>query len=205
MGLDGGALDSIVTRQRREKKDKLYVKLDGNSVVVGNKIRLSIKHGDNIIILEDEFKSSYDCTTCKGVGEVEWNCLKCDGAGCSRCGGTGKMMRNCDVCKGKGALIELPDQAKSRPTSGTVQCVGPLVMYRFHIFNWHFGLRKNGYKQGDKVAYSGYTGHLIPFKGNTRLRIMRETEPFCLVEEIEGEAIGEEVTFVDKDTAYDLS
>lgn len=203
MAHEDNIVDTMITRQRQEKKDKLYVRIDGNSVVVGNKIRLSVNQGKNIIILEDEFKSSYDCTGCKGTGEIEGKCIRCNGTGfelqsadpanpnvCGRCGATGKLVRECSICKGKGALIELPDQAKSRPTSGIIQCIGPDVTF---------------YKQRDKVAYSGYTGHLIPFKGNTRLRIMLESEPFCLVEDLEGELIGEPIEFVDKDTAYDLT
>src|SRR5882757_6143514 len=152
---DKGAVSSIIERQRKEKKDKLYIVVDdvNDRVIVGGAIALKIKHGDTVIILEDEFKSSYDCT---------------------KCGGTGKNRFDtpCSFCNGKGALLEIPDQAKARPTSGKIVAVGPDIATS---------------KIGDRVAYSGYTGHLIPFKGNTRLRIMREIEYFCHIEEVDGQ------------------
>lgn len=145
---------------------------EANRVIVGNSIALSVRCGDNIIILEDEFKSSYDCK-------------KCGGKGVNRFGA------QCTECNGKGMLLEIPDIAKARPTSGRIMAKGPDVTL---------------YEIGERVAYSGYTGHLIPFKGNNRLRIMREKEPFCLVEEIEGaEDNAEKIEFIDKDTAYDLT
>ena len=206
--VDKGEVKSIIERQRREKKDKLYVVVDEehSRVIVGGAIGLAIKNGDTVIILEDEFKSSYDCKTCDGTGEVIKNCLKCSGTGidesvkadsndpiinCGKCEGKGSWLISCTDCNGKGALLEIPDQAKARPTSGKIVAVGPGVQFS---------------ALGDRVAYSGYTGHLIPFKGNTRLRIMREGEYFCHIEEIQGaKQEGEKIEFVDKDTAYDLA
>ena len=210
--VDKGEVKSIIERQRKEKKDRLYIVVDEehSRVIVGGAIGLAIKNGDTVIILEDEFKSSYDCKTCDGTGEVIKNCLKCDGSGkgggittvehginktsyseCNKCDGKGSWLIPCTDCNGKGALLEIPDQAKARPTSGKIVAVGPDVKFSA-IY--------------DRVAYSGYTGHLIPFKGNTRLRIMREIEYFCHIEEIQGaKQEGEKIEFVDKDTAYDLT
>lgn len=203
---DKGAVSEIISRARRTKKDALYVRVVDNKVVIGERVALSIRLGDNIIVLEDEFKSSYDCTVCEGTGEVIKSCLKCAGSAwvcspdnpevlikCGKCDGQGSQVKECAACNGKGALLEIPDQAKARPTSGKVVARGPDA---------------HTYILGDRVAYSGYTGHLIPFKGNTRLRIMRETEPFCLVEDFDNGGMaqgGTPVEFVDKDTAYDLS
>ena len=104
--------------------------------------------------------------------------LECGGAGRNRFG------TQCSECNGRGALIEIPDQAKARPTSGKIVACGPDCKV---------------VKVGDRVAYSGYTGHLLPFKGNTRLRIMGENEFFCWVEDIEGaEQVGDKIEFVDK-------
>ena len=54
----------IASRQRTEVKDKLYVIVDEDNdrVIIGGVIALRLKMGAKIIILEDEFKSSYDCT-----------------------------------------------------------------------------------------------------------------------------------------------
>ena len=200
---DKGAVSEIISRTRKTKKDTLYVRVVDNKVVIGERVALSIRLGDNIIVLEDEFKSSYDCTVCEGTGELVVDCTKCEGTGqissngifsvCGKCSGHKSKTVVCGSCRGKGALLEIPDQAKARPTSGKIVARGPDA----HV-----------YSLGDRVAYSGYTGHLIPFKGNTRLRIMRQTEPFCLVEDFDngGSAQGgEAIEFVDKDTAYDLT
>lgn len=178
---DRGEVKQIIERQRKEKRDKLYVRVDveNNRVIIGGVIALKLKMGDSVIILEDEFKSSYDCKTCDGTGEITVNY------------GAGDMKKSCADCKGKGALIEIPDQAKARPTSGKIVAAGPNVVFA---------------QVGDRVAYSGYTGHLLPFKGNTRLRIMGEKEFFCYVEDVAGGTQeGEKIEFIDKDTAYDLS
>lgn len=204
---DKGAVSEIIGRARKQKKDSLYIRVEGNRVIVGERVALSLRSGDSIIVLEDEFKSSYDCTVCEGSGEIEKSCLRCGGQGnvemvvdgkgigesCGKCGGKGKWLIPCASCNGKGALLEIPDQAKARPTSGKVVARGPETLV---------------YSIGDRVAYSGYTGHLIPFKGNVRLRIMRETEPFCLIEDFDngGKAKGGvDIEFIDKDTAYDLT
>lgn len=206
---DRGEVKQIIERQRKEKRDKLYVRVDveNNRVIIGGVIALKLKMGDSVIILEDEFKSSYDCKTCDGTGEVIKTCLKCEGTGnldtpmsdnyleptmpCGKCEGKGTWLTECSDCKGKGALLEIPDQAKARPTSGKIVAAGPNVVFA---------------QVGDRVAYSGYTGHLLPFKGNTRLRIMGEKEFFCYVEDVAGGTQeGEKIEFIDKDTAYDLS
>jgi co-chaperonin GroES (HSP10) len=214
--VDKGEVNQIISRQRKEKADPFFVQSVDNKVMIGGKIKLSFKLGDSIIVYEDKFKSSYDCSTCDGVGDIVTLCTKCDGSGidatvspaieCGKCSGIGKITKECRACNGKGALLEIPDAAKARPTSGTVVAIGPEVCtYLFALFGYKF-FRKESYKIGDRVAYSGYTGHLIPFKGNTRLRIMRQNEPFCLVEDVPGASDrGEKIEFVDKDTAYDLS
>jgi co-chaperonin GroES (HSP10) len=184
-------------RQDREF-DPDYVVQDQNRVVVGGQIALSIVVGDNLIVLEDRYKDPNVCEICNDTKKVYDRCGICGGSGvnrfntnCSSCGGKGGLNIVCEACRGK---IILPDQAKARPTSGVIMSVGPEVKV---------------YKKGDRVAYSGYTGHLLPFKGkgvgqNTRLRIMTEREPFCLVEQV-GEATEEmKIEFISKDTAYEL-
>jgi co-chaperonin GroES (HSP10) len=190
-------------RQQLQKKDKLYVRSENNRVIVGERVALSIRVKDNIVVLEDEFKSEYDCKECDGVGQVVTNCTKCEGTGqyldptdinsiCGKCNGVGTRISECKACNGKGLSIVIPDQAKTRPTSGKIVAVGPETIF---------------YKIGERVTYTGYTGHLIPFKGNTRLRIMREVEAFCLVEDYgdPNSAVGMVIEFVDKDSPYDVS
>lgn len=198
-------LQEIIKKRRREIKKELHIESKGNCAIVGGAIELEILNGKNIMILEDEFQSSYDCKTCKGSGQIIKECLKCQGFGvlyshtihtetstpCAKCEGKGKWLEDCKDCNGKGALLEIPDSAKARPTSGCLISIGPEVTI---------------YKLKDRVAYSGYTGHLLPFKGNSRIRVMNESEPFCIIRDVEGATdIAEKLEFVDKDTAYDLS
>jgi co-chaperonin GroES (HSP10) len=188
--------------EAKEKQDRefdaTYTIQDGNRVIVGEQIALSIVVGDNIIVLEDRYKDPNVCDVCNDTKRVIDRCGVCGGSGvnrfntnCSACAGKGSMTIVCEACRGK---IILPDRAKARPTSGVVMSVGPDVKV---------------YKIGDRVAYSGYTGHLIPFKGgkigqNTRLRIMTEREPFCLVEQVGQAADDVKIEFISKDTAYDV-
>jgi co-chaperonin GroES (HSP10) len=178
--------------QRLNEFDPSYVVQKDNKIIIGGQIALSIVLGDNIIVLEDQYKDPYACDKCNDIKKIKINCSRCDGKGknrfenaCSDCAGKGQVEVICQACKGR---IIIPDQAKARPTSGRIVCIGPEVRV---------------YNVNDRVAYSGYTGHLIPFKGNTRLRIMTEREPFCLVENVSS-GTGVKVEFIDKDTAYDL-
>lgn len=197
--VDKGEVNAMLTRRRKEKKDKLFITAfpdELTKAIIGGKIYLEIRRAKDIIILEDEFKSSYDCSLCEGTGEIVSVCGKCEGKGknrfdsdCPICSGQGEIVMTCTGCNGKGALLEIPDQAKARPTSGIIIAQGKECEL---------------YKIGERIAYTGYTGHLLPFKGNTRVRIMGENDAMCLVGEIAG-ATGETIEFIDKDNAYDLT
>jgi hypothetical protein len=67
----------------------------------------------------------------------------------------------------------VPDSAKSLPTSGTIVSIGPLCINR---------------KVGERVVFGAHCGFFLPFKGNVRLRMMRETEPLCLLHLIDTDA-----------------
>jgi co-chaperonin GroES (HSP10) len=199
-----GEAVNIPARNRAEaakNKDKVYIEVGENRVIINDAIALDIVMGDNIMILEDQFKSGYECRECDGVGTKIVSCLKCEGSGeggvdntgmipCGLCDGKGSREVSCKFCNGKGATLEVPESSKSRPTSGTIVACGPdartLVL-------------------GERVAYSGHTGHLLPFKGNNRLRIMREREPFCRITTLKDqESESSKIEFIDKDNPYDL-
>jgi co-chaperonin GroES (HSP10) len=193
-------------RMEEEKlEDRVYIHLDteNNCVIVNKALKLIVRTKDNIMVLEDPSIDTTLCSECKGKKEFFVTCLKCDGTGtlagetaedlpteCGRCDGKGQRLETCKLCKGTGQGIVLPDSAKTRPTSGRIVSKGPDCSI---------------YNLGDRVAYSGYTGHLLPFKGNNRIRVMREIEPFCQLIDLNIEGEHESVDFVDKDSAYDLS
>lgn len=188
--------DLIARIDAGSKANSINIRSKDNKCIVNESLVLEVKHGDNIMILEDKFKSSYDCKTCKGSGKVIVGCLKCDGLGrfdpdtdCGKCEGSGIVTKECPSCHGKGALVIIPDSSKGRPTSGTIVSMGPDCSI---------------YKLGDRVAYAGYIGNLLPFKQNDRIRVMRETEPFCQIIELEKDSMIN-FEFIDKDTAYDVS
>jgi co-chaperonin GroES (HSP10) len=186
------AADIYLRNRQEAMKYKHLIEPDeeNNCVVINKSLVLDIVIGDNIIILEDQYKSGYECKDCRGLGERELKCLKCDGYDkeCGRCDGKGFRVERCKLCNGKGVSIEIPDDAKARPTSGTIVAIGPEVQY---------------YALGNRVAYSTYTGHLLPFKGNNRLRIMKESEPFCRIRDIKTDnADAVPVEFIDTDDPY---
>src|SRR5262245_14665636 len=81
-------------------------------------------YGDRLLIIEDPFKSGYECKRCGGKdirGETSVvTCTECGGAGeyspggkfakrkCSACEGRGVVA--CPDCGGKGGLIIVPDE-----------------------------------------------------------------------------------------------
>ena len=136
-------------------------------------------HFDRMIILQDDFRSGYECSLCMTKGEIE--CENCRGSGksvvvkdgkCSACNGSGKQI--CPECKGKGATIIVPQNAERRPTTGTIVSVGERV---------------TTYKRGDSVIYPSFVGHAydmaaLDMQGHevaATIVIMREEEALCAV------------------------
>lgn len=127
-------------------------------------------YGDRMLVIEDEFRSGYECRACGGRGKRA--CGQCAGSGsylrgersfkCAECEGEGIVA--CNECGGKGALLIVPDTAQRRPSTGRVVSIGNDVRY--------FGV-------GDNVLYSNFAGHAmdIPMGERTMvLRILHEKE-----------------------------
>ena len=83
---------------------------------------------DKIIVLHDNYKSGYECEDCNETGFV--TCTSCDGSGlnrfdsnCTTC--EGKKQLVCPVCKGQKLIIEIPQSARTLPTTGVVVSMGP--------------------------------------------------------------------------------
>jgi co-chaperonin GroES (HSP10) len=87
---------------------------------------------DRVLIIEDEFRSGYECLTCMGKQWV--HCDSCDGSGksrinemarCSKCQGQKRL--KCPACQGKGVEeggLIVPEQSMRRPTTGRIVSVG---------------------------------------------------------------------------------
>jgi hypothetical protein len=168
-------LGELVTRHDRELREKYAkeyeIKEEKNIVlIVGGKIALQAIE-DKIIILLDKFRSGYECSACGGTGIGE-KCKDCvnginfRGFKCKTCDGDPERFigKTCPVCKGRGSSIIIPDSAKALPTSGMIVSIGPQCTKR---------------KVGERVVFGAHVGFFLPFKGNVRLRMMREYEPLC--------------------------
>jgi co-chaperonin GroES (HSP10) len=179
-------LGDLVTRRDKETREKYSVdyKVDEEKnmvLVVGGKIALRAIE-DKIIVLLDKFRSGYECKMCDGTGEGR-RCRDCKngvnsrGFTCKICEGNPDRWvgKSCPECRGKGSSIIIPDSAKALPTSGTIVSVGPECTKR---------------RLGQRIVFGAHVGFFLPFKGNVRLRMMREYEPLCelfLLEVPEGE------------------
>lgn len=137
---------------------------------------------DRVLVLEDEFRSGYECEACAKTGTIA--CPQCIGAGsyisegstvekkCSACEGKGEVV--CSECKGKGELIVIPDVAKRRPTTGLIVSAGCDV---------------KEYKLGEYACYPNFCGEVwelsgLDHAGNEStivLRIIKERELLCRV------------------------
>jgi RecJ-like exonuclease len=135
---------------------------------------------DRVLVVEDEFRSGYECDVCSQSGKVQ--CPECAGQGsylkgtlsikCSACGGTGKV--KCPDCNGIGVHLEIPEVAKRRPTTGLIVSIGNEVKQ---------------YQRGDYAAYPNFCGEVwelsgIDHQGNEStivLRMMKERELLCRV------------------------
>jgi len=151
---------------------------------------------DKIIVMMDSYKSGYECKECGGTGKVKSTFV--EGA-----------ERECEACNGKGATLVIPEISKSLPTLGTVMSVGEKTRWAQHLKskeNPEMALLalQNGVqgrdismedlkktldlqekqikiRPGAKVLFQPHVGTMIPFKGNIRLKIMREHEPLAVI------------------------
>lgn len=128
--------------------------------------------GDRLIILEDQFKSGYECPKCDGHGVYGCNScnqgVKPNGKKCSDCEGKGHV--TCTECGGKGGLLIAPETAQRRPTTGRIVSVGD---------------RCKELKLGDSVLYSNFSGYIVDLVRAGQpivLRILHETEVLTRME-----------------------
>lgn len=139
---------------------------------------------DRIMVIEDEFRSGYECAQCLGKQTVI--CPECAGLGqyegiggknwkkCSACSGTGKV--KCPACDGKGALLVTPEVSERRPTTGRIVSIGQNV-------------RSEKLIRGVSVIFPSHIGHVYEVQawdqnGNEVMvvvRIMRENEVLAKV------------------------
>jgi hypothetical protein len=154
---------------------------------------------DKIIIMLDEYKSGYECKYCKGTGKIEEPSPVVEGA---------VRKLPCSACGGKGASIVIPDNAKSLPSTGIVVSMGPETLYQrlkkeLAIIGSQPGLIVNNYiddvkrrkeyleqeiktlpiQLGVRVVFNAHVGTFVPIRNATRVRlkIMRVTEPLCIL------------------------
>jgi hypothetical protein len=133
---------------------------------------------DRVLVLEDEFRSGYECDTCQKTGKLK--CPDCtDGSSrlnpdiqCKTC--QGHQSITCTDCNGKGELIVIPEVAKRRPTTGLIVSKGSEV---------------HTYALGDYACYPNFCGEVWELSGldangvesTIVLRIMKEKELLCRV------------------------
>lgn len=196
--------------------------VDGQNVCTIENLNISLMAiEDKIIVMFDEYKSGYECKDCKGTGKVQTVCV-CENSGhpgfknrfkqvaCDFCGGDyekGRRELICLVCKGFGNIIEIPQTAKTLPTTGIVVSMGPetpaMIATRNLIENKKLLKSYSGTAQydiqkaivddnlehlknipvrlGARVIFGPHVGTLIPFKGNIKLKIMRVHEPLAVL------------------------
>ena len=149
--------------------------------------------GDRILVMEDPFKSGYECETCGGSGKLK--CDNCEegitstGKKCSFCEQSGRI--KCPVCLGKGGLIVVPDNQQARPTTGRIVSIGEDV---------------KKYGVGESCLYASYCGHLLELGGydshdneiKVNLRVIRESEMLCRITgQLELRKLKKSTTFVE--------
>ena len=170
------SLGALLKRQddesKAQKQGQVSYDTEKNFVyAVQGKIALEATE-DKVVILLDKFKTGFECSNCKGTGLL--GKCGCDagvnrfGTACTKCNGEPdkNVGDDCPICKGRGTSIIIPESSKSLPTSGIIVSAGPQCSKR---------------AVGERILFGAHTGYYLPFKGNVRLRIMREHEPLCII------------------------
>lgn len=145
---------------------------------------------DKILILIDKFRSGYECKDCGETG-IYINC-ECERLGtpgrkingkfdktCPYCNGDDSTRelrkgKTCSSCKGTGSTLLMPENARAIPTSGVIVSIGPLCKIR---------------EIGERVLFGAHTGYYLPFKGNAKIRVMREDEPMCKIHAVDNNTV----------------
>lgn len=137
---------------------------------------------DRIIVIEDEFKSGYECTRCEGAGSLL--CENCNGTGkssiskdarCSQCQGRKHIV--CPECKGKTVVqggIVVPEASERRPTTGVIVSIGPDI---------------TKFERNQSVLYTSFSGHVLDLTAYdihgrevlVVIRIIQESDILCKV------------------------
>lgn len=156
-------------------EQKLDTKSEDNIVfVVAGQIGLEAIE-DKILILIDKFKSGFECKDCDSTGtfiaceckrEVGELGVKKNGKSCGFKDACSRQVvgTECKTCRGTGSTLIMPENARAIPTSGVIVSIGPKCKTR---------------QVGERVLFGAHTGYYIPFKGNAKIRCMREDEPLC--------------------------
>jgi co-chaperonin GroES (HSP10) len=176
-----GTIMSTLEQSQLDREDKpinaieVSTEVDNVIFIVGGKLGLEAI-GNKILILIDKFKSGYECKDCNETGLFNsCACTKLGSFGVKENGRTCHFKEACErqvvgstcrTCNGTGTTIKIPDNAKAIPTSGVIVSIGPEVTLR---------------KIGERVLFGAHTGYFLPFKGNAKIRCMREDEPLCLI------------------------
>jgi co-chaperonin GroES (HSP10) len=177
--------------------------LDGYNVVELSHLGLSVEAiEDKIVVLVDQYRSGYECATCKGDKVVKVASTVVDGA---------FKEETCPECRGKGSILLIPEISKSLPTSGVVVSLGEntrwmkhlrhkenvrlyLIETRMESRNSMAAILQSDIEEllviqeknikvrlGTRVIFSPHVGTFIPFKGNVKIKIMREHEPMAIL------------------------
>ena len=186
----------------QKQKSSQTITLDGSNLVEfpGYPYKFEAL-GEKILVSIDVFKSGYECKTCLGKKEITTRCIceESDRPGykysstmldafstmpggkdaraevkCSECGGEFLSKRKsytCPDCDGRGALLIIPDTSKNLPTTGVVVSMGKAC-----------DTMRLGYKLGDRVLFSPYTGQFIPTKAGLMFKYMDSTAPVARID-----------------------
>jgi co-chaperonin GroES (HSP10) len=157
---------------------------------------------DRLLVLEDGYKSRFDCGKCGGKKHLGEMCHYCGGtkmykgSPCRDCevasaktdnyiGGTESLgFVPCDQCKGQGGTIVIPDDSQKNSTTGNILAVGDKV----HI-----------YHVGEKIMFTSFTGSPFIFL-DMSLRIINEKDVLCSVKQLKANVEGlNEGRFADLD------
>lgn len=183
---NGSELEDMMNNQNK-KQPNTFAVIGGDLVLEATL--------DRVIILQDPERTGMECTKCDGTGHTEEKCPHCKGTGCFKGNvedgpcpdceiGTSDARKSlgyvlCSVCKGNGtSSIIIPDDQKTRPTTGKIVSLGPLANYYRNEGEW-VPLPENAhFKVGDKVMFTNYSGTVFELgkKREIKIRYLRANE-----------------------------
>lgn len=196
--------EKLEERKAIEEEPRAIV-FDGGNAVELTAIGIVLEAvEDKLIVKIDDYKTGYECLICNETGWVPSPRKNEPDIQCANCHGRGVTIVIPEIAKHlptSGVILSVGPMTKNKIREREIAKAKikdrRLALMHLPIGVWPEEIQikegtesqdlaaleypENKMKVGQRIIFTAHVGSLIPFKGNTQLKIMREHEPLCIM------------------------